>query len=569
VDPKGNLVVAGWTFSTDLFFVAGSPIPYKVTTGGGASNVFLIRIDPTQAGGRVDSILFGGTAGDAAYAMAMDSHGFAYVAGQTFSRTFPVTPFAVQKAYGGDNTAYLSGACCGDAFLLQADLNVIQAVAAGVIQASGDFQFGAPGAFLPAPIAVQIADASGNPLNLSGYPISFTSNSATVAPAQALTDGSGVAGVNVQLSGGDATVVASISAGNYTPYTFHLKAVAGTLPKSVAIISGDKQSGPAGSALALPLVLELRDASNAPLSLAGLTVQFKATNASVPAVNVVTDVNGRASTRVTLGKGAGTSSVQATVGSLAAVTATYTIVGGAPAISAGGVVSAATYQAGGVSPGLIVTLFGSGIGPAAIVVNAPGADGKFSTLLAETQVLFDGIAAPMIYASAGQTSAIVPYRVTTKTSTQVSVVYQNVASAAQTVAVVPVQLGLFSANASGQGQGAILNQDNSVNSTSNPAKRNSIVVLFGTGEGQTTPGGIDGQTAVSIYPQPNTAITVKIGGSDGQALYYGAAPTLVAGVIQVNVTIPAGTPDGNATVQIFEGANQSPATITVAVKGDQ
>jgi uncharacterized protein (TIGR03437 family) len=222
-----------------------------------------------------------------------------------------------------------------------------------------------------------------------------------------------------------------------------------------------------------------------------------------------------------------------------------------------------------VSPGLIVTLFGSGIGPATLALNAPGADGKFSTLLAGTQVLFDGVAAPMIYASAGQTSAIVPYGVAAKTSTQVTVVFQNVTSPAQTVAVVPVQLGLFSANSTGQGQGAILNQDNLVNSPSKPAKRNSIVVLFGTGEGQTTPGGVDGQTAVSVYPKPNTPITVKIGGSDAQVLYYGAAPTLVAGAIQINVTIPAGIPDGNATVQVFEGANQSPATITVAVKGDQ
>jgi uncharacterized protein (TIGR03437 family) len=501
--------------------------------------------------------------------MAIDAHGFAYVAGQTFSRTFPVTPLAVQKTYGGDNGLFQGESCCGDAFLLQADLNVTQVAAAGLIQASGDFQFGAPGAFLPVPIAVQIADASGNPLSLSGYPVSFTSNSATMAPVQALTDGSGVAGANVQLSGGDATVVAAISAGAYTPYTFHLKAVSGTLPKSVAMVSGDKQTAPAGAVLPALLVVGLLDAGGAQLRLAGLTVQFKATNASVPAVNVVTDADGRASTRVTLGTAAGTASVQATVGNLPAVTATYTVVGGRPGISTGGVVSAATYQANGVSPGLIVTLFGSGIGPAAIVVNAPGADGKFSTLLAGTQVLFDSVAAPMIYASAGQTSAIVPYGVATKASTQVSVVYQGVASPAQAVAVVPVQLGLFSANANGQGQGAILNQDNSVNSTLNPAKRGSIVVLFGTGEGQTTPPGVDGQTAVSVYPKPNAPVTVKIGGIEGNVLYYGAAPTLVAGVIQINVKIPTGIPDGNATVQIFEGANQSPATITVAVKGDE
>jgi uncharacterized protein (TIGR03437 family) len=175
----------------------------------------------------------------------------------------------------------------------------------------------------------------------------------------------------------------------------------------------------------------------------------------------------------------------------------------------------------------------------------------------------------MIYASSGQTSVIVPYAVAGKTSTQVTVVYQGVSSAPQTVAVVPSQLGLFSSNSSGSGQGALLNQDNSVNSAANPAKRNSIVILFGTGEGQTNPPGVDGQLAVSVYPKPITPITVKIGGSNGEVLYYGAAPTLVAGVLQINVKIPAGIPDGNATVQIFEGSSQSPATITVAVKGDQ
>jgi uncharacterized protein (TIGR03437 family) len=570
LDPKGNLVVSGWTYSVDQFLVIGSPIPYKLSYGTGGASIFLIRIDPTTLGGRVDSFLFGGTGDDVPLAMAISSQGFAYLTGQTHSTQFPVTQYAVQGTYGGDNGAFLNGACCGDAFLLQADLNVLQPAVAGLIQASGDFQFGAPGSTLPAPVAVRMADAGGNPLILAGYPISFTATNATLSNAQALTDGTGVAGTNVQLTGAsDATVVATISGGAFTPYTFHLKALAGTLPKSAAIVSGDKQAGKAGAALPQPLVVELRDASNAPLPLAGLTVQFMATNASVSAVRVVTDATGRASTSVTLGTAAGAASVQAIVGSLAVVTAAYTVAGGGPVMNAGGLTSAATYLAGGVSPGLIVTLFGAGIGPAALAVAAPGADGKFPTTLAGTQVLFDGIAAPMVYASAGQSSAIVPYEVAAKASTQVTVAYQNALSPAQTLTVVPAQLGLFSANASGQGPGAILNQDNSVNSASNPAKRGSIVVLFGTGEGQTTPAGVDGQTAVSVYPKPITPITVKIGGSTGQVLYYGAAPTLVAGVLQINVTIPAGIPDGNATVQIFEGASQSPATITIAVKGDQ
>ncbi len=142
-------------------------------------------------------------------------------------------------------------------------------------------------------------------------------------------------------------------------------------------------------------------------------------------------------------------------------------------------------------------------------------------------------------------------------------------SSAQTVAVADAQLGLVSANSSGSGQGAILNQDNSINSASNPAKRNSIVILFGTGEGQTDPPGVNGQLALTTYPKPKLPITVKINGIAAEVLYYGAAPTLVAGVVQLNVKIPSGVPDGDAIVQIFEGSNQRSATITVGIRGDQ
>jgi len=299
-------------------------------------------------------------------------------------------------------------------------------------------------------------------------------------------------------------------------------------------------------------------------------VQFFPTNAKVSSATDVTDASGRAQTNVTLGSNGGAASVRIVVGNLAAVVANYSVSsGGVPLIASGGIVNGATFKGGAVSPGLIATLFGSGIGPATLAVNAAGADGKFSTILAGARVLFDGVAGAMIYASSSQTSVIVPYAVAGKSSTLVTVEYQGVVSGGTTVAVTTAQLGLFSSNSSGSGQGAILNEDNSVNSTANPAKRGSIIVLFGTGEGQTNPPGVDGLLATATFPKPLTPITVKISGMDGTVLYYGAAPTLVAGVLQVNVKIPSGIPDGNATIQLFEGTAQSPATITVAVKGDK
>ena len=177
------------------------------------------------------------------------------------------------------------------------------------------------------------------------------------------------------------------------------------------------------------------------------------------------------------------------------------------------------------------------------------------------------LAAPILYASSGQTSAIVPYEVAGKTSTVVTVQYQGTASAGVTLAVTSSELGLFTANTSGSGQGAILNQDLSVNSASNPAAAGSIIVLYGTGEGQTSPAGVDGQAAINTFPKPLQPITATVGGMAATVLYYGAAPTLVAGALQVNVQLPAGLPAGNAVVQIAEGSVQSPSTVTVAVKG--
>ncbi len=238
---------------------------------------------------------------------------------------------------------------------MRVDLNAMQPAPLQLIEESGDFQFAAPGSALSAPIAVHIADASGNPLSLSGYPITFTGTQATVTDSQVLTDGDGIAKTTVKING-DATVSAAVNVQGFpgAPYVFHFKAVSGAAPKSVAIVSGDKQSGNAGVALPSPLVVELRDASNAPMALAGITVQFKPVNARVGSPTAVTDETGRASTTVTLGPNAGPSSVQVIVGSLPVATATFTTVGTsapAPAIGPNGVQSAATYKNDAVSPG--------------------------------------------------------------------------------------------------------------------------------------------------------------------------------------------------------------------------
>jgi uncharacterized protein (TIGR03437 family) len=239
-----------------------------------------------------------------------------------------------------------------------------------------------------------------------------------------------------------------------------------------------------------------------------------------------------------------------------------------PAPSNGGVVNAASEQGTTVAPGEIVAIFGTGIGPTTLANYSITPANFFDTLAGNTTVLFDGIPAPLIYASAGQTAAIVPYSVAGQASTLMVVNYQGLASPPLKLNIAPSAPGLFSADSSGTGNGAILNQDSSINSPSNPAARGSIIVLYGTGEGQTNPPGVNGRIALSVYPKPLLPVKVTIGGVDATSgiLYTGAAPSLVAGVFQINVTVPQNLAAGAVPVVVTVGSASSQSGLTVSLK---
>jgi uncharacterized protein (TIGR03437 family) len=236
----------------------------------------------------------------------------------------------------------------------------------------------------------------------------------------------------------------------------------------------------------------------------------------------------------------------------------------APTFTSAGVLNGASFLPGAVSPGEIVTVKGSGLN-AALGISAALAGGAFPTLLAGTQVLFDGVPAPIIYASSTQVNAIAPYGIAGKATTQVQVSYNSALSSAVAVPVVAASPALFTLGG-GTGPGAILDSNGSVNSSANPASPGDIVVLFATGAGQTSPPGVDGQIAVSVFPTPVLPVSVTIGGVNAVTVYAGAAPDLVAGVLQVNAYIPAGL-QGNQPVVLTVGNTASPAGITVALKG--
>jgi len=231
----------------------------------------------------------------------------------------------------------------------------------------------------------------------------------------------------------------------------------------------------------------------------------------------------------------------------------------------GAVVNGASFLAGPVSPGELVTIFGANIGPD--VDSGAELDGeRLSDSVGNTSVMFDGVAAPLLFTSSTQINAVVPFGVAGAT-TQVQVMYQGNAVASTTVPVQPASPALFALDGSGGGQGAVLNQDYSVNSNTNPAARGSFIILYATGGGTTTPASQDGALTNSPLPSLNLPVLVTIEGVPAQVLYAGPAPGQVAGVLQINVVVPETTwvaPFDQVVVTI--GTYVSPSAVTVAVK---
>ena len=232
--------------------------------------------------------------------------------------------------------------------------------------------------------------------------------------------------------------------------------------------------------------------------------------------------------------------------------------------------NAASFRPGAVAPGEIITIYPLRAGPDQIVTAALTPDRYIATLVGATRVLFDDVPSPIVYTVAGQISVVVPYGVQNKAYTRIVVEYKNVKSRPLTVPVTAVAPGVFTISG-GTGQAVVVNQDTTLNGPGTPADRQSIVVFFGTGEGQTVPKGEDGRlnefARLQDFPRPEAPLTVTIGGRDAEILFAGGAPGFLAGLMQFNVRVPADTVPGAAVPVVFTvGGVSSPVSVTMAVR---
>jgi trimeric autotransporter adhesin len=219
--------------------------------------------------------------------------------------------------------------------------------------------------------------------------------------------------------------------------------------------------------------------------------------------------------------------------------------------------NAASLRAGPVAPGEILSILSDGIGPP---IGVFGVD----TLLSETQVLFDGRPAPLIYVQQTQIKAQVPYEVAALLTTRVQVFHSGQLKVDVALPVVPAAPGIFTLSG-GTGPAQVFLQDGSLNSATNPADPGSVITIFATGEGQTDPAGIDGTRSTDPYPQPVGQLDLRVGGRPAEIVFV-AASSGAPGILQINARIPTIVGSGAIILSLAVDSALSQNGVTVFVK---
>ncbi len=228
-------------------------------------------------------------------------------------------------------------------------------------------------------------------------------------------------------------------------------------------------------------------------------------------------------------------------------------------------VNGASGLAGHIAPGEIITILGQNIGPPDPAGSAVDPIGEAPTSLGGARVLFDGIAAPLLYASATQVNAIVPYEVATSGSTTIEIEFSGSRVPAGGFVLAPAAPAIFTADSTGQGQAKARNADSSMNSAQNPAARGSVIQVYGTGEGVTSPPGVTGDA--SAGRKPVLPVTLKIDGADAAVQDAVSAPDMMPGVLLVTALVPQGIlPGDSVPIVLTIGATHSQDGVTFAVK---
>lgn len=601
VDSSGAAFLTGQTLSNDL------PVKnaFQPQTFGN-TDAFLLRLDPTGTA-LLFSTYIGGSGQDRAFAIALDSQGNAYIAGDT-TADFPTSttqpPF--QKGpFGGydvfvarfDTTGnanystYFGGSLDEHAFAIALD-------AAGNAYITGSTQSAnlpiSTGAFQPG--LGGVADAFVCEFNPTLSKVIYS----TYLGGNDLDSGQGIA-----VDGAGNTYVAGSTSSNNFP------AVTGSFRTSPLGGASDifmTKLAPGGGTLIYSTfigghgddfanALAVDGAGNAYITGSTTSADFPVTtdaleltrgrlsdafvlglNPSGTAVGYSTYFGGSGNETgqgiAVDGKGGvyvvgqttspdfpvSNGGAQPTYGGGAtdAFVARFAIGGTEPSVNAGGIVNAASFVFAPIAPGSLFSIFGSNFVPTA----TSAASTPLPTTLGGYSIKVNGVAVPLIYAGPNQMNAQLPFEAAVSSSNTLTVTGVNGGSATSSFAVAQAAPGIF---VYGSNHGVIQNNDDgSTNSATKPARAGRYIIVYYTGQGPLDHAVATGAaTPASPVSTAKLKTTATIGGVTAPVYFAGMTPGFV-GLAQANIQVPALQSADYPLVITVNGVPSNPAIVSVA-----
>jgi uncharacterized protein (TIGR03437 family) len=218
-----------------------------------------------------------------------------------------------------------------------------------------------------------------------------------------------------------------------------------------------------------------------------------------------------------------------------------------PVISNGGIVNAASFRPQ-LAAGSIFTIFGENLSES----ESQASTIPLPTSMAGTTVTIDGVSCPLFFVSPRQINAQVPTTIVAGSALLIVRVPGQEHSAA--IVIGGSAPGLFTTDGV---RAVVINQDGSLNSRENPAKKGSVVVAYATGQGAVSPFVPPGAAAgASPLSRPTLPVEATIGGSSARVLFAGLTPGLV-GLLQLNLEVPLTVPQGDLSLVIAVGGQTS------------
>jgi uncharacterized protein (TIGR03437 family) len=225
-----------------------------------------------------------------------------------------------------------------------------------------------------------------------------------------------------------------------------------------------------------------------------------------------------------------------------------------------------------LSPGSLVSLFGTGL--AASTATASTVPLPYS--IADVSVTFSGITAPLLFVSPGLINLQVPWRLEPGI-TDIVVTVSGHTSAVFGAYVGPVSPSIFTIP-SGSRQALAINSDGSIASSGSipgvrtyEASVGNLLTILTTGLGLVTPAITDGAASSDQVRTTVATPTVLVSGFPALVTFSGLSPQFV-GVNQINIVVPEGAwgpsgAGGVCPIQIELGGILSSDQVMISVLG--